>query len=745
MTFTQKINASFIERCTSFDENNTTFNERSTIYTATAMLNSCVSSGASVAVNNSGGTSSPVITVVNNCNGTSKLTASSYTGTLLWSPGGSKTTSITVSTAGTYSVTQTISGCTSAAGTGIAVPRTTPSAPVVLVINNCGYSTLSTIATGSLLWNVGSATTSTITITTSGTVKVTQTVNGCTSPAGRGTSAPRARPSAPIVKVSNVCGTSVLSTNATGLLIWSTLQAGSSITVTAAGTYSVSATVNGCTSAESTGTAAPKEIPPTPVITVVNNCGSSVLSTTTKGSLLWTSRYTTSSVTATTAGTYLVIATVNGCTSLPGEGIAAPKAIPDKPVVIVVNNCGSSKLYSDAQGILKWSTGETGTFITVTATATYSLTQTVNGCISADGTGKSAPVKSAPSTGAITGNSTGPCNNTSPVTYSIAPVPGTTSYIWVLPAGCTAPSTITTVPNIEVTFTPLASTGSIFVQATNVCGAGNASDKKITTDCPGHWTTLTNTHSNLGTGTEYGGMLLLSDGTVLAKSSDGGTDTYGNTYYKLTPVNGSYVKGTWSAIEPMHDTRLHYSSQVLKDGRVYVAGGEHGSGTDSAEVYDPLTGHWTRITNTLPTAQFSDANSNLLDNGDVLQSAAVYNNIKGYFQGDYTFDPTTNKLSSCCSINSSGNQDEATWVKLPDGSILMVDDPNNPSLTTDSSERYIPSLGKWVTDATVPVQLYTTHNELGPAFLLPDGRAFFIGGNGHTAYYTPSGNNSNGS
>src|ERR1041385_673632 len=94
-----------------------------------------------------------------------------------------------------------------------------------------------------------------------------------------------------------------------------------------------------------------------------------------------------------------------------------------------------------------------------------------------------------------------------------------------------------------------------------------------------------------------GGMLLLSDGTVLVKSSSGG-GSYGNIYDRLTPnASGSYVNGTWSSIAPMISTRLYYSSQVLKDGRVYVAGGEYGTGGAYAEVYDPITDEWTATPN----------------------------------------------------------------------------------------------------------------------------------------------------
>src|ERR1017187_5338352 len=65
-------------------------------------------------------------------------------------------------------------------------------------------------------------------------------------------------------------------------------------------------------------------------------------------------------------------------------------------------------------------------------------------------------------------------------------------------------------------------------------------------------------------------MLLLSDGTVMAASAGA------NGWYRLAPdIHGSYVNGTWSSLASMHDTRLYYSSDVLRDGRVFVAGGEY--------------------------------------------------------------------------------------------------------------------------------------------------------------------------
>ena len=84
-------------------------------------------------------------------------------------------------------------------------------------------------------------------------------------------------------------------------------------------------------------------------------------------------------------------------------------------------------------------------------------------------------------------------------------------------------------------------------------------------------------------------VLLLTDGTVMAANYNG------NAWYKLTPdIHGSYVNGKWTTLASMHDTRLYYSSDVLPDGRVFVAGGEYGTGGNKSEVYDPFTNAWTQ-------------------------------------------------------------------------------------------------------------------------------------------------------
>jgi len=242
----------------------------------------------------------------------------------------------------------------------------------------------------------------------------------------------------------------------------------------------------------------------------------------------------------------------------------------------------------------------------------------------------------------------------------------------------------------------------------------------------GTWTPLKNLAPTTG-GEEV--MLLLTDGSVMVKTDSIQCDTTGTpTWAKLTPdSHGSYINGTWTKLASMSKNRLYFSSQVLKDGRVLVVGGENGNGRLTAEIYDPQLNKWTSLS---PSGIFWDGNSEVLPDGKIIIAKYPFIYTKIY-------DPIANTWSA--GPNTIGNSDEASWVKLPDNSILFVD------ILSRNSERYIPSLNKWIVDDTLPVSLYDPYGEeSGPAFLLPDGRAYFTGALPNTAYYTPSGDTSKG-
>ena len=236
-------------------------------------------------------------------------------------------------------------------------------------------------------------------------------------------------------------------------------------------------------------------------------------------------------------------------------------------------------------------------------------------------------------------------------------------------------------------------------------------------------------------GTNAGHMLLLSDATVMVQNGDGAD------WFRLTPDStGGYTNGTWTKLASMSFPRNFYSCDLLTNGRVFVAGGEHPDGgpqLTNAEVFNPLDtyplGHWA-LTSSAGGVQFKDSESEVLPDGTVLVNPVGKGTNLVHVVMIY--DPgLDNWIIGPTNLNSDG---EASWVKLPDDSILTIDKGST------ASERYIPSLNRWIKDANVPVKIYA-NLESGAALLLPDRRAFVLGASGHTALYKPTGTTDRGS
>src|ERR1700680_1005815 len=86
-------------------------------------------------------------------------------------------------------------------------------------------------------------------------------------------------------------------------------------------------------------------------------------------------------------------------------------------------------------------------------------------------------------------------------------------------------------------------------------------------------------------------MLLLTDGTVICQGIES------TNWWKLVPdAYGDYIDGTLVQIASAPNNPLYYASAVLRDGRVFTAGGEYSSsGADllAAQIYDPVANAWT--------------------------------------------------------------------------------------------------------------------------------------------------------
>jgi hypothetical protein len=215
------------------------------------------------------------------------------------------------------------------------------------------------------------------------------------------------------------------------------------------------------------------------------------------------------------------------------------------------------------------------------------------------------------------------------------------------------------------------------------------------------WTPLKNPLPGIPSTGLYGASnpLLLTDGTVIVHIS------CTPNWYRLTPTNGNYVKGVWSAIAPMPNgyAPRFFASAVLRDGRVIVEGGEYSgpacarTDTTLGAIYDPRSDRWTPVDPPSGWAKIGDASSTPLADGTYFLSTD---------QNDKTalFDAAKLTWTATGTGKFDGN-DEENWTLLPSGNILTVDAYTDKSPCGMNSEEYVPGTGKWIGTGSTIVEL----------------------------------------
>jgi hypothetical protein len=178
----------------------------------------------------------------------------------------------------------------------------------------------------------------------------------------------------------------------------------------------------------------------------------------------------------------------------------------------------------------------------------------------------------------------------------------------------------------------------------------------------------------------------------------------------LVPVFGALVacllvaspglaatSGTWTPTDPMELGRSFFTANVLRDGRVLVAGGFDGSSGNiefkSAELYDPSTASWT------PAANMNDvraaAVSARLPSGRVLMLGGE-NLVSPALDSGEIYDPRTNTWTSTAPMISPRAEDFVAMVSRgthhPHVLVAGGFGPNGP--ITDS-EVYDVSTNTW--------------------------------------------------
>lgn len=352
----------------------------------------------------------PVITASGSldiCVGSSVTLTSSYASGNVWSPNNETTESITVTQAGTYSVTFTdANGCFATSLPVIVnmLPQVAP--PVVSAIGATtfceGDSVVLSVTSsmGSITWNPGNIVAQSITVTNTGSYTAMLTdANSCTAvslPVDVVVNANPAQPSINVFGATTFCQAQSVTLYSSSNMnnLWTPGgQTTSSIIANSSGSYVVTVTNSeGCTAVSDPVLITVLPEPTAPVVTAngpTTFCigESVVLSSNIANNIVWSNGFITPDITISLSGNYSVTVTdSNGC--------SAQSNIID----VVVNNPGIAQISGNNQFCLGGSTqlaasngsgflwspnGETTQTINVTTSGIYTVTVTgPNGCTS---------------------------------------------------------------------------------------------------------------------------------------------------------------------------------------------------------------------------------------------------------------------------------------------------------------------------------------------------------------------------
>ncbi len=533
-----------------------------------------------------------------------------------WSLGNATTQSINVTASGTYVLTVTTAqGCTGTVSQVVLVnpnivPTITASGPTTFCAG--GSVVLSTQNYSTYVWSPGGQTTQSITATTSGSyILAVSNGNGCTGSVTRTvtvnpTPTATITPSGPTTFCTG--GSVVLTSNLNTTYHWSTNAATQAITVTTAGTYILTVTnAFGCTATASQ------------VITVGGNLnvsitpsGSTNICTGNAVSLdagagyttyTWSNAATTQTISANTAGTYIVTATQGvGCTGTASVTVAVnanptPTITPSGPTTFcsgsnVVLDAGSYSSYS-------WSPAATTQTVTASTNGTYNVTVIdANGCTGT--TSQTISVNPSPS---FTITHIGPVNFCSG--GSVTLIAGNyNTYLWT-----TGATDISIVANAS---------GTYVVTVTDVNGCTGTASQVVTVAAALNPTITSNTPTSFCNG---GSVTLLLPGYTTYHWSTGATidsivvTTSGT--YNVTVTSGTGCTGTTSQVVSV----FNIPSPVLTPSgpTTFCTGG---SVTIDAGAYASYIWSTAETTQTLTTSASGTYTVTITDNNGCNASAS---------------------------------------------------------------------------------------------------------------------------
>jgi len=324
------------------------------------------------------------------CDGNTRvLSATTPGGSYIWQDGSTAST-FNVTGPGTYSVQVTVNNCPATDAVDIAY-NPYPVVDLGVDIAACDGDVVTLDATtpsATYQWSDGSGM-ATLNVSSTASPSVQVTVDGCTT-----TDAINVlfNPN-PVVDLGpdqTVCpGTSVLldATTAGATYLWQDGSTNATFIASTPGIYTVDVTVNGCTTSDSftLSNFTLQTVDLGPDLTICQGQGITIGTTVAGATYLWSTGATTNTIGVSTAGTYWLDVTLNGCV-VRDEVDVSVTPLPTFDLGVDRTICPGTTNLLDATVVgatYAWNTGATTPTINV-GPGNYSVTVTANGCSRTD-------------------------------------------------------------------------------------------------------------------------------------------------------------------------------------------------------------------------------------------------------------------------------------------------------------------------------------------------------------------------
>jgi hypothetical protein len=300
---------------------------------------------------------------------------------------------------------------------------------------------------------------------------------------------------------------------------------------------------------------------------------------------------------------------------------------------------------------------------------------------------------------------------------SASPAP---TYVWSIVNGSASGSIGGQSPT-RISFAAGANTGSFDVHADALNELGDPTTASCTVQVQrGVWVVKDGGPTNV-IGLQPT-IAVLPNGRVLVSGGEIGSTPL------ATAMIYSPATGTWFAAAPMNIPRYQHTATVLPDGTVLVAGGRTtGSiNTKTAEIFDPATNTWTKLTSSLSVARSYHTATLLPAQGQVLL-AGGFGTANPLTNADL-YDPVAKTFTPTGALSITRYQHTATL--LQNGQVLITGGQGGTGAVTASTnaqstlEIYDPAGGGFTPVTSLLKKPRYQHG----ASLLGDGTVLITGG-----------------